>query len=205
MKALLALGYRRNFVTGRVLFQHGDPGDGMYVILCGEARVVFEGRAGTEMAIHVAGAGELLGELAVLDTAPRSATVIAQTDVEALFVGARDVQRWLSERPAAAALLLAELARRLRQTDERVSELVLLPTDVRVARRLWQRFNDGSSAKAGAALRLNQAEVAASLGLTRESVNKHLARLKSHGVVSVKGTTVTLLDVRALREAAAAD
>jgi CRP-like cAMP-binding protein len=96
--------------------------------------------------------------------------------------------------------MLALLAHRVRTTNDQLAEIGLLEVDARIARRIWQRFGDISKGcpSVGLRLMLNQRELASELGVTRESVNKHLARWKEKGIVSVGQGSIILLDPAAL-------
>lgn len=203
--ALLKSAQPCSFSPGQTLFQRGDHGDGLYAIVCGAVRVQIQAPNGSDITLAVLGPGEVLGEMSVLDGSPRSATAVASERVDALHVSTRTFHGWLALHPAAAGPMLAGLARRLRDTDEKVAEIALLSAESRVARSLRQSFRAAGHGKRPAAtlrLRINQAEMASSLGITRESVNKHLARLKARGIVDVRGGYVTLLQPGLLEESA---
>jgi CRP-like cAMP-binding protein len=99
----------RKFHDGAVLMRAGDPGDAMYVLLDGRATVKVRrgGSVGLEM-------GSFVGELALLDGGPRSATVIADGPVLALTIGRTGFRKLLRSEPQIAAAIAEELARRLR-------------------------------------------------------------------------------------------
>jgi CRP-like cAMP-binding protein len=99
--------------AGVELIREGEPGDALFVILEGEA-VVRQG--GDEL--HRAGPGAYFGELAILDGAPRSATVVAATDVKVAVVGIRMFRTMLREFPDLAEQLLIALAGELRAARE---------------------------------------------------------------------------------------
>ncbi len=201
--ALLRAARPHAFAAGQTLFQRGDSGDGLYAIVAGAVRVQIQASNGGDVTLAVLGPGEVLGELSVLDGSPRSATAVASGRVEALHVSTRAFREWLADHPAAVAPMLASLAHRLRATDEKVAEIVLLSAESRVARCLWQSFMAaGPPAAAGVRLKVNQGEMASALGMTRESVNTHLARLKMRGIVDVRGRHVTLLRPELLEECA---
>lgn len=101
---------RRVFQQGDLLFQEGDEADGLYAV--GAGQLVIE-RGGRELARL--GAGEVVGELAVLDGAPRTASVRAATHVEAFFVGQADFLELCDASPALVKNLLRSMARRLRK------------------------------------------------------------------------------------------
>ncbi len=202
LKALVRQAQQRSFRLGQALFRRGDAADGLYAVVAGEVRVVIEGREGNEITLATFGPGEVLGELSVLDGRARSASAIAVAGVDTLFVAAESFLSWLSAHPVAATLMLRELARRLRTTDEQVAEVALLSVEERLVRRLWQCFVERSGARApavGSRLRMSQSELASTLGVTRESVNKHFARLKAGGVLAVDAGSIVLLRPDALR------
>ncbi len=206
LRNLLTCAVQRSFATGQVVFQRGDAGDGMYILASGDVRIVIESAQGREVTVAVLGEGDVLGELSILDGSPRSASAIAHTPVEALYVAADHFQSWLMQRPAAAVLMLAELARRVRGADHQMAEVALVNLETRIARRIWHRFVECSpdrSPQSGMTIRVNQTALAADLGVTRESVNKHLARLREPGVITVHANDVTLMDPGRLMDMAA--
>jgi CRP-like cAMP-binding protein len=97
--------------AGSVLFHEGDTGDAFYVVLDGTADVR-RGKANRK--VNSLGAGAWFGELALLDAAPRSATVGAATDLEVAVLGARIFRTLLRELPSISERLLAALAGELR-------------------------------------------------------------------------------------------
>jgi CRP/FNR family cyclic AMP-dependent transcriptional regulator len=101
--------------AGRVLVTEGEIGRECYVIVSGEAVV---SRDGVEIARL--GAGQPIGELAVLDGGRRTATVVAATDLDLLVIGQREFSALLSEVPGLAHKVMVYLAERVRQLDERV-------------------------------------------------------------------------------------
>jgi CRP/FNR family transcriptional regulator/CRP/FNR family cyclic AMP-dependent transcriptional regulator len=202
LRALLHGARRRSYTPGQELFHRGDDADGFYAIVSGEVRLLIEGPDGEDVALATFGAGEALGELSLLDGRPRSATAHASRKTEAIFIASSDFHAWLDARPRAARAMLAEMARRLRSTDEQLAEIALLGVEARIARRLWQLFSEraaGRAVRAGARVPLNQRDFAALIGTTRESVNRQLARLKTAGVIAVEAGNVVILDPRALQ------
>ena len=206
LRALVRSAKARAFRARQVLFRRGDEPDGLYILVAGEVRVVIQEANGADLTLATFGMGEVLGELSVLDGTLRSATAIATTDVDALYVSTEDFRRWLTACPDAAWHLLVGLARRMRATNEQVAEIALLDIETRIARRLWQQFTEvgNGRARAGLRLRLNQVTWASTLGATRESINKQLARLRKAGVIGREGNDVVLLQPDALRQAAEA-
>ncbi|MFT3699547.1 MAG: cyclic nucleotide-binding domain-containing protein [Kofleriaceae bacterium] len=95
--------------AGQTLFEQGDVGDAVYLIVKGRLRVYVG-----EVTINESGAGSVIGEMAVLDSAPRSATVTALERTRALRVPGEGFKRLLSERPEMSEAIVAELVHRMR-------------------------------------------------------------------------------------------
>jgi CRP-like cAMP-binding protein/HEAT repeat protein len=98
--------------AGGTLFRQGDEGDALYIICQGELEV----RIGDRVVANV-GAGECVGELALLDGEPRSAGAVARTDATLLKIAASRFKHLLVTQPAAARALLRTLDKRIRETQ----------------------------------------------------------------------------------------
>jgi CRP/FNR family cyclic AMP-dependent transcriptional regulator len=98
--------------AGKVLVSEGAAGTEFFVIVDGKARVTRRGKKIAEL-----GPGGFFGDLALLDRAPRNATVVAETPMEVLVLGQREFAALIDEVPGFAHKLLAGLARRLREAD----------------------------------------------------------------------------------------
>ena len=97
---------------GRILVSEGSTGSEFFVIIDGEAAVSRKGRK-----LATLKAGDAFGELALLDKAPRNATVTAITPMEVVVLGQREFGGLIDEVPGFARKLLAGMARRLREAD----------------------------------------------------------------------------------------
>jgi uncharacterized membrane protein len=104
------------FPAGRVIFNRGDPGDALYVVLKGVVEMWFKNDTGERIVLETARAGDFFGELSLLDGGPRTTSALVREDCEALVVDRADLDEFLHLRPAAALDLLAATGRRLRET-----------------------------------------------------------------------------------------
>ncbi len=124
LSRLAEQGHRRAFPPGSQLMRQGDVSDSLHIILQGRVRVV---RSHPQILRPVIlaelGAGEIVGEMGVLDHEPRSATVTALNAVETLELDAATLAQTIMDHPEAAAALLQVLSRRVRSTDELVEQL----------------------------------------------------------------------------------
>jgi CRP-like cAMP-binding protein len=98
--------------AGKVLVSEGAPGSEFFVIVDGTAKVTRQGRK-----VAALGPGDAFGELALLDKAPRNATVVAETPMEVVVLGQREFAGIIDEVPGFSRKLLAGLAHRLRESD----------------------------------------------------------------------------------------
>ena len=111
---------------GTVLFEEGQPGDYMYVVQSGEIEI--RRQVGeTERVLAVLPAGEFLGEMAILNGRPRSATAVVRTAARLLVIEGRTFEAMLRARPEIAMRIIKSLATRLESANQHV-ELLLLPT-----------------------------------------------------------------------------
>ena len=104
--------------AGGVLFAAGDPGDGCYRLDEGLLKVMVTSTSGEERIVAILGPGTVVGELAMIDGMPRSASVVALRDSVLRFVSRESYEKYVLPHPEIKQALLKILAFRLRQTDE---------------------------------------------------------------------------------------
>ena len=104
--------------TDQVLFVADDPGDGCYRIEKGLLKVSIVSGSGDERILAILGPGAIVGELAVLDGLPRSASVLALRDSDLLFVSKPKFDQYAQNHPELYQHLLMVLASRLRDTND---------------------------------------------------------------------------------------
>ncbi len=125
-KELQALGrgcQERHYSAGTTILSQGDSGVGLYVIKSGKVRILHSSspdRPDEELA--TADAGNVIGEMSLLDDLPRSASVIAVDDVTALLLPIWEFRTTLQSHPDIALKLLSVLSRRLRKAENRSHE-----------------------------------------------------------------------------------
>ncbi len=191
----------RNFPKGSRVFHEGDESDACYIVRNGEVRVTREHSDGRAITLATLGPGEIVGELAMLDGEVRSASVEALTDVELVAVTARDMRGLLERNPSITAKLVVALTKRVRETNERVSQQSFQTVPSRVAGVLSQLVADEGEVpeRDGVTIRMTQADLAQLAGTSRESVSRFLAMLERAKVVRVGRGRVTVLEPGRLR------
>jgi CRP/FNR family cyclic AMP-dependent transcriptional regulator len=103
---------------GHTLFQAGDPGDSLFIVNSGEIELFIKDTAGQKIVLTTAQAGDMFGELAMLDTGPRTATALALTESEVLVLDRDDLVLLFQRQPEAALHMLAALSGLTRKADE---------------------------------------------------------------------------------------
>lgn len=204
--ALLALGTRRRFERGSIIFLEGEDSDRVLVVERGRVKISTQTSAGDEVLLAVRGEGEVLGEVSAVDGEPRSATVTAIDDVTATIIAATAFREFLASRPGAALAVLRTLTRRLRDSDRMRLEFTGWDSVGRVARRLVELAAEhGEPTPEGVriTLPLSQQELAAWTASSREAVSKALRQLRARGWITTRRRGVVIRDLAALRRRAA--
>jgi CRP/FNR family cyclic AMP-dependent transcriptional regulator len=186
----------RSFPAGTRVFHEGDHSDACYIVRSGSFRVTREHSDGRAITLATLGAGDIFGELAMLDREVRSASVEALADGELLALPGGEVRALLGRHPEIAVKLVAALVRRLRAANERISRQSFQTVPSRVAGVLSQLVaEEAPGAREGVevTIRMNQADLAQLAGTSRESVSRFLADLERAGVVRPGRGRVTVL------------
>jgi len=115
ISAIAAVTQESYFQPGQIIVTQGTPGQAFYLILSGRVEIL---RDGTSLGAF--GAGDFFGEMSLLDSAPRSATIRAIETTSCLMLSSWDFKALLEKHPGIAIKLLEVLSRRLRVADERI-------------------------------------------------------------------------------------
>lgn len=195
-ETLRTRGSTRRYPRGAVLFREGQRSDSVVLLRSGSVKVSHVTRAGREVLLAVQGAGELLGELGAMDGAPRSATVTAIEDVEAVVVPAAAYREVVAADPDLAFRLLQLVIRRLRAADRMLIEHGAYDARRRVAIRLLELAEAfGQPTDHGVLLRFSQDDLAGWVGTSREAVNRALRVLRDEQLIATGRGTITVLDL----------
>jgi len=183
---------------GTALVSPEQPADGLFIVLSGRVKVVMYGDNGRELTLAILRPGEVFGELALLDGAPRSATVVAMTSAELLSLPREDFLLHLQHNPQIALNLLGEMARRLRRADETIVGLALQDVEVRLVHTLVRLASEEGSVRNQDGLvlrrRPTQQELANMVGSSRETVSRALAAMARQGLAVPRGRTLVLTE-----------
>ncbi len=142
--------FARDFKAGTVLFEEGQPGDFMYVVQAGEVEI--RRQVGeTQRVLAVLTPGDFLGEMAILNARPRSATAVCRSDCRLLVIEGKTFEAMLRARPEIALRIIKMLALRLESANQQV-ELLLLPTPNHKVVQCLRQYAEEQILLAGAAV-----------------------------------------------------
>jgi CRP/FNR family transcriptional regulator/CRP/FNR family cyclic AMP-dependent transcriptional regulator len=165
----------RSVAKYTVIFHGGDAADAVYVIGSGKVKVVTTSTEGKEFILTVLGAGQVFGEMALVEEAPRSASVVTLTAVELLAIKREDFHHLLNTSPGISRSLLGILSRRLRRANSKMESLAYMDVAGRLARYLLDLARDhGQKMGKGwiVVRRPTHSDIAHSIGTSRETVSR---------------------------------
>ena len=187
LKKIAGLCSRRTLGANEVLFQKGDAGDALYGIRRGQVRIETGTEAGGRLTLNFLGSGDLFGEIALLDGQARTADATAVEPTELYVLHRADFMAYLTREPGVAVKLIELLCQRIRWVSERMEEAVLLPLQVRLARRLC-----ALAADFGSEVQISQEQLGIYVGAARESVNRQLQEWRRDGILELKRGRIVL-------------
>lgn len=193
----------RRYPEGQVLFSEGDPGETLVILEEGRVKVCRFMTGGQEIVLAVQEAPASFGELALVDGAPRSATVIAQTPIVVRMLPRAALMGMIHNEPSVAMALMQGLVGMIRDTNDRLSDLQALDVPGRVAKWLlgWAE-RSGRKREDGIAIpfEISQSDLAAELGTTRVSINKALRMFEGLDVIASDKDEIVIMKPERLRD-----
>src|SRR5436189_5015060 len=185
---LLANAKPQSLAEREVLFQAGDVADGCYRLDQGLLKVSIASPQADERILTVLGPGSIVGELAIIDGGPRSATVVAIRHCKLSFISREAFLTCLREYPEIYSDLVSTLVSRLREADEAMAAASFLTVKARVARALLELAEHlGRETDSGRIVilhKIRQSDIAAMAGVARENVSRTLTELKRRGLIT---------------------
>ena len=201
---LAAASRSRTYRKGQYIWYEGDPGDTLMVVCDGLVKVVIGSEAGEEAVLATLGRCEVVGEIAVLDGAARSASVVAVEPTTGLLLSRATVLDVMARHPVVLDAMLRALGKLVRRLTEQTGDLVFLDLGGRLAKLLLRLAEDRSRTADGIVLDvgLSQSDLAAMVGATRPAVNRVLHVFAARGLISVDGQVIVLRDLAELHRRA---
>lgn len=193
---LARFAFLKKFAAGDVIFTMGTPGQSMMAIAEGMVRVSMFTPSGGELTLTDLKAGDVFGEIALLDGLERSASVKALTNCTVVALERRNLLEVLQRDTNLSIRLIELLCQRVRRSDERMIEGSFLDLPVRLA-KLILRLSAAAPASEDRPLKRlsqSQSELAGMIGNTRENVNRCLRKWQKADLVNMQDGWLLILD-----------
>jgi CRP-like cAMP-binding protein len=188
LESIASLLIERRFPKNKTIVEEGLPGDYMYVIREGRVKVTKLSGDGREKILELLEEGSFFGEMSLLDSAPRSASVKALTEVRILALARNDFLNVLGRSPDLALAVIHELTQRLRQQDEQASSLSFQRVKERTQGLLVRLARDEAGVSGRLATpALTHQQIADMIGTSRETVTRAVKGLKQDGWLEQDG------------------
>jgi CRP/FNR family cyclic AMP-dependent transcriptional regulator len=201
-ESLLANARPQSLAEREVLFEAGDVADGCYRLEQGLLKVSIASPQGDERILTILGPGAIVGELAIIDGLPRSATVVAIRECKLSFISRKAFVSCLRENPELYSDLVSILVSRLREADTAMAAASFLTVKARVARALLKLAEhlgrEGESGQIVILHKIRQSDIAAMAGVARENVSRTLTELKRRGLIGQSSNYYFISDKRKL-------
>ncbi len=176
-----------NFGSGQLIFERGDEGRDIYLIITGRVRLSVLSSEGRELSFGHPGPGDVFGEIAALDGGPRTAHATAVSKVETMALSRTAFDALIAAQPALARAAIVFLCALLRQADDQFESVALHRIEVRLARFLLtlvkQQHGATPGPKPSVTFGLSQSELALHLGASRPKVNAALMLLEEREAI----------------------
>src|SRR5438309_4643228 len=186
--------FGKEFKKGDVLFREGEPGKEMYVIQSGKVNITKTVRD-TEKILATLGAGEFLGEMAILNNKPRSAGANMAEDGKLLVIDPRTFEAMIRGNVEIAVRLIKKLSDRLQEADEQIENLLLRDPNSRVVHFLLGSAKRGRDTPQGKLISVNVTDLHGRMGLSTEAVQQALDKIAKARIIQLVPEGVLIPDV----------
>ena len=198
LELLLRAAKRRDLKRGEDIIRQGDEGGFAVALLSGHLKVSIISPNGREIILAYADPGEVLGEIALIDKGPRTASVTAIEPAIVLVIPAQAFEAAAMASPSAMLRMLQVMASRIRQLNLMVEGDRAFSAAPRLARVLVRLMDDAGKLRFSP----NQSELGAFAGMARENVNRILTDWEGSGLLRRSGRSLEILDPGYIRELA---
>lgn len=179
----------KTFAAGTNIITADTPGEMVYIVLRGTVKIHIEQIGGADVVLAILGEGDTVGEMSLIDSAGRSASVLTLEESTLLWMDRQTFQEALKRFPELSLNLIRILSNRVRLSNELIQALATLDVYGRVARQLlafaekYGQCNGDGETKIP--ICLTQGDIADLVGASRKRVNQVMVTLKQLEIISV--------------------
>ncbi len=189
----------KKFSASQIIFTQGDEPNGLYIVRTGKIKICADDPQGNELIFTFLSSGDLLGEIAILDGQPRSATAVAVTHTETFYLDRAEFLDFLKTSQGACMDIIASLCKTLRRSSTRLEEISFLDVSGRVARNLLSISLKEGFSEFPPNCEISQEELAQVVGASRVMVNKILNSFGDLGFITQSRKKITILNPQELQ------
>lgn len=164
----------RRYAKNTMLFMEGDENNQLFVIRTGKVSVFLQGEEGKQLILNYMSEGEYFGELSLIDSQPRSASIMTVMDCEFLTLSREKFQECVRRSPELCMSLMQELTTRIRKLTQSVKDLALLDVYGRVAHTLEKMCDENKTISNP---KPTHQDIANMVGSSREMVSRIMKEL----------------------------
>ncbi|MDP1948041.1 MAG: Crp/Fnr family transcriptional regulator [Nitrospirota bacterium] len=183
------------------LYLPGDPSSSVYLLKRGRVKIANTAASGKEVTFDILEAGDVFGELDVLEDAPRSTSAETLDDALICVIPRKDFDQYLAMHPSVMFKLTKLIGLRLKKIQSRVEDLVFREVPARLAHLLSELSKtEGVTEKQGIRLKvkLTHQEMANLIGCSRETVSTTMGQFRDDGLIQMDGRTITIVNEKGL-------
>ncbi len=189
---IASYGKTHSYSKNSIIINQGDESDCLYVVQQGRVKVYISDEYGAEIILRYEGPGEYFGELALIDKAPRSASVETLEDSKLTYVSRAGFEECLHDKPEIAVKLVRAMSQRIRNLTEELSDCALKTIYQRVSTKLT-KMSVEQDGKQVIPQRMTHQEIAGLVGSSREMVSRLMKKLQDGGYISVHKKQISIL------------
>jgi CRP/FNR family transcriptional regulator, cyclic AMP receptor protein len=192
--ALLSAGTPARFDDGQLLLIQGDVGDFVYVLVSGLVKVIVAAESGSETTLVIRGRGDLMGEFALLDDGPRTATAQAAGPVTALRVGGAAFLATVTESPVVQRVVTRYVLAKMRAATERCAAERVWDARERLAQVLCDLAEQHAAPDSDGLIRipLTQGDLGELAGVAVSTAERVLKDFRNRGAISTRYREITI-------------
>lgn len=191
LETISRLAVTRSFNKNALIICEGDLSDSLYIVISGKVKAFLSDEEGKEITLTIHVAGDYFGELSLLDSDPRSASVVTMEETKLMVISKQAFDDCMAQNPEIAIKVMQGLVHRLRGLTENVRNLALMDVYGRVARTLLDLAEDIEGKKV-IPTRMTQRDIASMVGASREMVSRILRDLTIGGYISIHNKIITI-------------
>ena len=184
---------------GATIFSKGDPGNSLFAVISGTVKMSISSPDGRSAIFNLVGAGEIFGEIAVLDGQARTADATANTNCEMFVIDRREFLPFVRSHPELAMKFIELLCARVRWTSDQVEQVILQNLPGRLASALIRLAEKHKLEPGDRTIAVTQQEISEMVGMTRESINKQLRVWATRSWVRLEHGAIVVLDAEPLQ------